>query len=437
MAIKFEVKTRQKRNKAGKTIYQYYFYGPQINGKRKEYSKSGFTTNKEARIAGENALAELIGKGFKTNDELGNTSFDDFVYNVWFPGKSSAKNWQWKTTEGYKKRIKNNVLPYLGGYPLKGLTPGVIQSGINHMFYERGLSINSVSDTHGLIVNILKYAVDLGYIDKSPMNLVSVPKVDNYDEEDELGIYAQTRDIISQEALDRIFARFPVGTSFHIPAMLALYASMRLGEAFGITWNDIDFDNNVIHIRRQMQWIDGFWCLTNPKYNSRRDIPLCNRLKSALLEEKKLQSSYNIIYKYYIKKAPDGEIKNTHGVYDIFCDYGEGCEEVHFVNINPDGSFRNPNILQHASAVIHGRANKKVTEPLCDDFNFHSLRHTFSSRMIIQEVTPMYVSQLMGHKDKEGMNRTTARYVHIPFEKLEEFTEQINNIYIPEEEREW
>ncbi len=437
MAIKFEVKTRKKKSTTGKTVYQYYFYGPKINGKRKEYSRSGFASNKEAKIAGEKALAELVGTGFKSNNELCNTSFEDFVNNIWFPGKSNEKNWQWLTSEGYRKRIKNNVLPYLGKYPLKGLTPVIIQNAVNHLFYERKLSANSVSDTYGLIVNILRYAVDLGYIEKSPMVLVSVPKVDKCEDDDEYGIYTQTRDIIPEEALDKIFSRFPAGTSFNLPANLALYATMRLGEAFGLLWDDIDFDNNIIHIKRQMQYIEGFWCLTNPKYNSKRDIPLCKRLKEILLEEKNRQNSYNIIYHYYIKKAPDSNIKNTHGVYDIFCDYGEGCEEAHFVNINPDGSFKNPNILQHASAVIHGKANRKETEPLFEDFNFHSLRHTFSSRMILQGVSPMYVSQLMGHKDKEGMNRTTARYVHIPFEKLEEFTEQINAIYVPESERDW
>lgn len=63
---------------------------------------------------------------------------------------------------------------------------------------------------------------------------------------------------------------------------------MRIGEAYALTWKDIDFKNNTINIDKTMERIkvDGKyqWLIDTPKRpKSIRVIPLANRAKEQLL----------------------------------------------------------------------------------------------------------------------------------------------------------
>ena len=57
-----------------------------------------------------------------------------------------------------------------------------------------------------------------------------------------------------------------------MPLLLAYRCGMRLGEIFGLMWDDIDFDNGILSINRQVQNHDDKWYLENPKYDSFRTI---------------------------------------------------------------------------------------------------------------------------------------------------------------------
>ena len=58
--------------------------------------------------------------------------------------------------------------------------------------------------------------------------------------------------------------------------MLGYKAGLRLGEAFGLTWDDVDFEENMISVNRQVQWDETkkLWYFSKPKYNSYRMIDL-------------------------------------------------------------------------------------------------------------------------------------------------------------------
>ena len=82
-----------------------------------------------------------------------------------------------------------------------------------------------------------------------------------------------------------------------------------LGEVFGLVWEDIDFENKVINVNRQIQWKedkkkstkdkltgngkkedgDGYWYFSNPKYNSFRPVEISDGLAALLKREKDKQ----------------------------------------------------------------------------------------------------------------------------------------------------
>lgn len=62
---------------------------------------------------------------------------------------------------------------------------------------------------------------------------------------------------IPQEAMQKIFERFPEGSSAYIPIMIGYHTGLRLGEIYGLVWEDIDFKNKTLSVNRQVQWEAG------------------------------------------------------------------------------------------------------------------------------------------------------------------------------------
>ena len=123
----------------------------------------------------------------------------------------------------------------------------------------------------------------------------------------------QKRTAIPNEVLDKIFERFPEGTATYIPMKLCTLAGLRRGEAFGIAWSDIDFNNHCIYVTRQLQrktpaqelmpkekevvaqypeLKDFHWYTSNPKYESKRIVPMTAELEEILMREKEKQDFF-------------------------------------------------------------------------------------------------------------------------------------------------
>ena len=57
-----EIMVRERFLRSGKKVYEYSFEMASVDGKRKRKSKSGFTSKRDARIAGRKALSEYAKK---------------------------------------------------------------------------------------------------------------------------------------------------------------------------------------------------------------------------------------------------------------------------------------------------------------------------------------------------------------------------------------
>lgn len=74
------------------------------------------------------------------------------------------------------------------------------------------------------------------------------------------------------------------------------YCGLRNGEMRAVTWNDIDFDKKILHIRRQIptRYSSKNWKFTSTKTkNSKRQIPICDVLFEHLTELYNEQSKYS------------------------------------------------------------------------------------------------------------------------------------------------
>ena len=138
--------------------------------------------------------------------------------------------------------------------------------------------------------------------------------------------------------------------------IIALHTGMRKGEILELKWRDVDFRRGIIY-------------LYNTKNNEKREIPVNEQVKTALIRTLKHPKSEYI----FCKKdgSPIGDIKKTF-----------------FTALRKSGINDVPN-------------KEKIV--------FHSLRHTFASHLVMSGVDLNTVRELMGHKSPQ----MTLRYSHL------------------------
>lgn len=176
--------------------------------------------------------------------------------------------------------------------------------------------------------------------------------------------------------------------------MFGYKCGLRLGEAFAVSWSDIDFDNKTLTVQRQVQWHEkdkndinskGYWYFTAPKYESFRTISLDNELSELLQRSKAKQDRAKVYYEdLYIHNYITDHSR-------ILNSTGEG-EELDLVVVRESGEFIQPRIMQHTSHIIHTKLNYP-------EFDFHSLRHTHCSMLLEAGASPKYVQERLGHKN--------------------------------------
>lgn len=373
--------------------WEYRFDKVTINGKRKQMTKSGFKTKKEAEQAGIKAYNEFMqnGEAFVPSE----ISVTD--YFMQWQATYCATNLNDVTRTNYSKKINNYILPVLGEYKLRCLNTAILQKFINEL-YDRGFSRNTLSSIKGILTSSMNYAVEpLHYIASSPMNYVNIPSK-------RVAAKTATRShphfFIPKEDMEKIFERFPEGSSAHIPLMLGYKTGLRLGEAFGLLWEDVDLENKTITVNRQIQWMEkkeeaAYWFFANPKYDSVRTITLDSELYKLLSAEKERQEKnreyYNeFFYRYF--SSTNGRRLNRDG---------DG-REIFPVCVRECGEYVLPRTMQHASHVIQ--------KELGINFTFHSLRHTHCSMLLTAGAKPKYVQERLGHKN---IQVTLGVYQHL------------------------
>lgn len=274
------VHARKRGNK-----WEYRFEAAAVGGQRKQICKSGYLTKKEAMEAGAKAYNEYTQAGavFTPN----NSSYADYL-DYWL-STYCKNNLKSVTHDNYIKKIRLYIKPHLGRYMLSSLTPAVLQDFINKIFNE-GYSRNTLTVIKGILSNSLSYAVEpLHYLQSSPMTYVKLPSTRA---KPAIPFRSEPHIYIDKGMIEKIFERFPEGSSAHIPLMLGYKCGLRLGEAFGLVWSDIDFEKGTLAVNRQVQWQsgskehgNGYWYFSEPKYNSFRTISLDNALIDLLKRE--------------------------------------------------------------------------------------------------------------------------------------------------------
>ena len=299
----------RKRYRINGAVYEYRFEIASIDGKRKWKTKSGVKTVTDARQAGKLALRQYENFGHVVKDQI---SVADFLED-WLV-QDCMVDLKPNTVTNYIKQVRIYLKPALGAYRLKSLTRELLQGFILKM-YDNGFSFNSLIAIKGVLTKSMNYAVDNHYLVCSPAVRLKIPRY-------RIAVIptrSSPHHYIPAEIMQKVFERFPERSSSFIPLKLGYECGLRLGEVFGLYWEDIDFENRIIRINRQVQWFadqnrdkeeklihngsaecgKGFWYFSAPKYNSCRTIEISDELTDILKREQVRQERAKAYFGQY------------------------------------------------------------------------------------------------------------------------------------------
>lgn len=185
--------------------------------------------------------------------------------------------------------------------------------------------------------------------------------------------------VFSDDEMITLFEYFK-GTNAETAFMLGKYCGLRINECYGLKWCNVDFDNGIIKIDRQMQYQDGIIRLVSLKTrNARREIIMSTALKKYLSQIKEHRDNISL------KLSEQREQNQT-----FLSDMGkEKISSLELVNSLDDGKIQTVNSMKYHTQKIK-RQHSIV-------FKYHYLRHTYGTRLAMMN-TPMHIlCRQMGH----------------------------------------
>lgn len=288
-------------------------------------------------------------------------AFDRFVAAV---ENKKKKN----TITGYKTNIKRFV-DCFDNKKIEMISEDDCEEYINVYLKQNGLAVSTIRKHYTTLSAFLSWCVSKHIIADNPLSDVSKP-VDNSAEN-------KVKAFTVEEMKRILECSENEPLMWQVLILILTETAARRGEAIGLRWADIDFENNNIHIVNNAQYTEGDGVYdTPPKSKEPRDVYVSENLMEKLKQWKEYQK----------------EIIMEHGL----------PEPTHVFTHLDGGERVNP---QAPTAYLR-RFGKKYG---ISDCHPHKFRHTLATLMIRNGVDVKTVSEILGHSNIEI---TLKLYVH-------------------------
>lgn len=370
--------------------WEYRFPTAKINGVRKYASQAGFKTEKEALEAGTKALAEYLNAG--SYHKPSDISVADYL-DQWLEQYVNM-NLRPNSQSTYKGLVNNHIKPAVGHFKLSSLNPSTLQDFVNAQ-KNKGFSKQHVDLILSTFKGALNYAIEpLQLIQSNPMIYVKSPKIEKK---------PRKRIILRMEDWNRIIDRFPFDSKHHVPLMIGFHTGLRIGEVFGLTWNDIDLEAGTITVNKQQirykpsKQVKNRWCFAPPKSKaSFRTVKIGQTLIDVLKKHKLRQKQEKLACGEYYARYKAKHMKDE--IYDLI-QSADG--DIDLVCTSEDGAWMTAETFRYCTKTIQNQLNIK--------FEFHALRHTHATLLAESGVNPKNLQMRLGH---EKIETTLQTYIH-------------------------
>lgn len=374
--------------------------------RKRDDDNQTFGTKKEAQTHAERTAEELKHSKSRTADVTFEKIWDIYLH-------TEAKNKAESTVIKHKSVWENHVREPFSNRGINSVTSAEIEQFLLEK-YLNGYKYRYVESL--LKVFCLLYGIAHRHekIDDTKYNKmfanrdtkVRMPKIRQKEaaENEEIVVYSSAE--IAQ------IAEIMRDSNLYTAFLFAYLCGLRIGEIFGLMWNDVDYANKTIRINKQLQRYNSVDYLVELKTkNSVRTVDMPQMLVEHLAakhrdycKNKDLDSYHN--YEIVIDKTDEVEQKIVGG---------------DFINRKKSGE-----LLTIRSVTFW---TKEVRRKTGIDFHFHGLRSTHLSMLASQHVPPTELQKRAGHSK---FDTTMRYYVNTTTDSHDQLINCINNITLCE-----
>jgi integrase len=318
-------------------------------GKRKRKWHSFAGTKREAQVKKAELIAAMSQGSYVERSKVTVAEFVRSRIEQW----GAANNISARTAQRYRQLAENQIAPHLGAKPLQKLTRLDVEAW-HTVLRNGGLAARTIGHAHRVLGKALRDAEKDNLVVKNVCKLQRAPKVTD----DEMVIVRDVPALVDKLA----------GFRLRVPAVVALFTGMRLGEILALRWNRVDLDAKVIHVREALEQTKTHGVRFKPAKTraGRRDITLPEIVAGALREHRRTML----------------ELRMQLGAGRLADD------ALLFATV--EGEPLSPNAQSAAWADFAD----SIGMP---DVTFHALRHTHASQLIDAGVDIVTISKRLGH----------------------------------------
>ena len=328
----------------------------------------------------------------------GNKKFKDFAR---FYLQNRAYNAHTGSTyDGEESKIRTHIIPYIGDYKIKDVTPVVVQKLVNFLKEKDScrhdkdgnvikLSTTTIRHVFNILSGIFTYAVEMKVLSTNPCKGVTVPKSSKY--QPVVYTIEEINDLIEK------LKQSNLDIQKKCIIILAMSLGMRRGELAGITYDQIDLKNKIIYVKHS-------YSNSKSKGKEMKDTKTPSGVRAIGLND----IAVEMLTKHFKEQE---RLKKEFAsawidVPNIFTD-------------GPNGVIKPDSISRSWSRFVKYRKLKYA--PL------KNLRTSFATYLAYKGMAPKELQTVMGH----GNYRTTMEYYQVAYDdyaqKMVQYTNDIGN----------
>ena len=273
----------------------------------------------------------------------------------------------------YYRTVTKYITPYIGEVRVMSLDAKKINS-FSEMLLKSGgahggsLSPKTVTDIIAVLKSVLKFGVTHGFL-RNTVEGVRYPQRES-----------KKISIFSDANLSKLEgALMDTNDSTAIGILISLFTGLRIGEICGLMWEDIDFKDGLLYVRRTVERIANL------------ELFAKNKTKVIICEPKTESSFRTIPIPAFLKKQ-------------LRAYYSQNQSEEH------NECYVLTNSRQSTDPrKFYGKYKTFMRRLGMGNYSFHALRHTFATRCVALGFDTKSLSEILGHSN---IATTLSVYVH-------------------------